>query len=97
MNIAIKVNNRKPIGAKARKVQLNDTGLVTIKEYDLNKQLLVDLKLNSIEDLKDYRIPSSCGALVKAALICSGIVDISSKSNIYYLVIIRIDIKSIKS
>jgi hypothetical protein len=65
-----------------RKVQLSHKNMITIKEYDQNKQLLVDLNLNTIENLMDYQNPDSCGALVKAALICSGIVHINSNLNI---------------
>lgn len=83
------MNNRKPIGAKVRKVQLSHKNLITIKEYDQNKQLLVDLNLDTIQNLKDYQNPDSCGALVKAALICSGVVDINSNLNINFQFIVE--------
>ena len=76
LNIAINLNNEKPIAAKARKVELNNERLISIKEYDLNKRLITDLKLNNIEDFGDYCKPDSCGALIKSALICCQIVDI---------------------
>ena len=72
------MNGQKPIGAKARKVDLLGKQMISIKEYDLNKRLLTDLKLNDIKELLDYNNPDSCGALIKSALICCQIIDLKS-------------------
>lgn len=79
VNIAIKVNDQKPIGAKARKVDIFGQTLIAIKEYDFNKQLLLDLKVNKIEDFYNFCDPNSDGCLVKSVLICCQIIDIKSK------------------
>lgn len=81
INMAIKVNGSKPIGAKVRRIK--DTKIIRIKEFGLGDNLLVDLTLNSINDLKDFHVPNSPGALIKAALICTGIIKIESKCFLY--------------
>ena len=82
INVAVRLNDQKPIGAKARKVHINPNKLITIKEYDQQKQVSVQLVLNSIEDIVDYCDPDSSGSLVKSALICCQIIDMKSNLNL---------------
>ncbi|XP_054166446.1 L-fucose kinase-like [Oppia nitens] len=83
MNIAIQVNHKKPIGCRARKVENISTDLITIREFDSNKQLVSDLKLNNIEEFIDYCEPDSSGALIKSALICCQFVDLNNQTTLH--------------
>lgn len=74
-NVAVKVDGKRPIGARARRIcqphillfshsQGRDRGVTTLCE--------------SLEDMRDYCQPQAPGALLKAVCVCSGLVSLSS-------------------
>ncbi|MEW6236892.1 MAG: L-fucokinase [Candidatus Omnitrophota bacterium] len=71
VNAAVKVDGEKPIGAKVRRL---DEPIVKIMQDDFDAPLLC----RSLSDLSTYAQPLAPGALVKAAILCAGIVSLSS-------------------
>lgn len=77
INIGIKINGQKPIGARARRVAFRDStgGLITVKESAHQSSSLI--AINTLDEIKDFENPFSPGVLVKAALVLTGIVDLA--------------------
>lgn len=76
LNVAILVNGQKPIGARlgCRSVALSEP-LIVIRELGNDFKLVHEISIYSLADLCDYDQPFSPGNLVKAALVCTDIVD----------------------
>ncbi|XP_068115798.1 L-fucose kinase isoform X2 [Hyperolius riggenbachi] len=77
VNIAILVDDQRPIGARARRIaepQLRLSSNSGPRGMDLQTQLTC----SSVADLQDYCQPQAPGALLKAAFICSGTVELTS-------------------
>ncbi|XP_077502290.1 L-fucose kinase-like isoform X3 [Amblyomma americanum] len=77
INIAVLVDGQKPIGAKARR--LHEPHIVIKLLHDLVPE---KIEITSIEDLLDYSQPGARGALLKACLVGSGVVEIDSKNKL---------------
>ncbi|RVE72163.1 hypothetical protein OJAV_G00058910 [Oryzias javanicus] len=77
-NIAVKVDGRRPIGARARRILEPHLRLVS---YSGGQESRVSMETvcESLEDLKDYCQPHAPGALLKAVCVCSGLVSLSSQ------------------
>uniref|UniRef100_A0A8C7YX03 Fucose kinase n=1 Tax=Oryzias sinensis TaxID=183150 RepID=A0A8C7YX03_9TELE len=77
-NIAVKVDGRRPIGAKARRIPEPHLRLVS---YSGGQESRVSMETvcESLQDLKDYCQPHAPGALLKAVCVCSGLVSLSSQ------------------
>ena len=74
--LAVKVDNQKPFLARSRKVKGGGIRLVTEKRCPMSGNLIENqaIDIRHVEDLLDFRNPFSHAALLKAALICLGIV-----------------------
>lgn len=68
VNVAILVNGEKPIGARGRRLEKFQLVLVSEGQSE-------PLVISSIDQLMDYNNPTAPGALLKAALICAGVVQ----------------------
>ncbi|CAD5120614.1 DgyrCDS9171 [Dimorphilus gyrociliatus] len=71
-NMAIKVDGKRPIGAKARRI-----AECKIIFRSLDKDA-VEIVIDDVNQLKDYNQPHAPGALIKAALICSEILNLET-------------------
>ncbi|KAM8892918.1 L-fucose kinase isoform 2-T2 [Spinachia spinachia] len=77
-NVAVKVDGRRPIGARARRLREPRLLLVThIGGRDSG--VSTETVCNVLDDLKDYSQPHAPGALLKAVCVCSGLVSLSSQ------------------
>ncbi|XP_026166649.1 L-fucose kinase [Mastacembelus armatus] len=77
-NVAVKVDGKRPIGARARRVTEPRLLLVSFsggRESGVSTETVCD----SLDDLKDYCQPHAPGALLKAVCVCSGLVSLSSQ------------------
>uniref|UniRef100_A0A1E1X3Z0 Putative l-fucose kinase n=1 Tax=Amblyomma aureolatum TaxID=187763 RepID=A0A1E1X3Z0_9ACAR len=77
INIAVLIDGQKPIGAKARR--LHEPHIVITLLHDLVPE---KVEITSIEDLLDYSQPGARGALLKACLVGSGVVQIDNKNKL---------------
>ncbi|XP_028392765.1 L-fucose kinase-like [Dendronephthya gigantea] len=76
-NIAIKIRGKKPIGAKVRKIHELQLLLVIGNGKDA-----IRLTVNKISDLQNYSKPNAPGALLKAAVCCANIIDLTSSKTL---------------
>uniref|UniRef100_A0A7N5ZT94 L-fucose kinase n=1 Tax=Anabas testudineus TaxID=64144 RepID=A0A7N5ZT94_ANATE len=77
-NVAVKVDGKRPIGARARRISEPHIVLVSYtggRERGVSTEMVCD----HLEDLKDYCQPHAPGALLKAVCVCSGLVSLSSQ------------------
>ncbi|XP_069028897.1 LOW QUALITY PROTEIN: L-fucose kinase [Embiotoca jacksoni] len=77
-NVAVKVDGRRPIGARARRVTQPRLLLVSYtggRDSEVSTETVCD----SLDDLKDYCQPHAPGALLKAVCVCSSLVSLSSQ------------------
>ncbi|KAF6722103.1 L-fucose kinase [Oryzias melastigma] len=77
-NIAVKVDGRRPIGARARRILEPHLRLVSYSGGQ-ESRISMETVCESLEDLKDYCQPHAPGALLKAVCVCSGLVSLSSQ------------------
>ena len=73
INAAILVDGKRPIGARVEKIQQKQLQLVS--GTDRRNVVIVD----SLSHMTDYTSPQAPAALLKAAFVCAGIVDLSSE------------------
>ncbi|KAG8198867.1 hypothetical protein JTE90_015082 [Oedothorax gibbosus] len=74
VNVAILVDGKKPIGARACRIAEPHILLkIMLKEASQ------DLVINDVKDILNYNQPNAKGALLKAALICTDVVDTTSE------------------
>lgn len=71
INIAVLVDGQKPIGAKARRIHEPHI-VITLLHHNVPEKV----EIFTMEDLLDYSQPGARGALLKACLIGSGVVQI---------------------
>ncbi|KAM6223797.1 L-fucose kinase [Rhynchocyon petersi] len=71
LGLAVRVDGRRPIGARACRIPEPELRLVVGHQQDETAMKIV---CRSLDDLKDYCQPHAPGALLKAAFICAGIV-----------------------
>ncbi|XP_023564926.1 L-fucose kinase isoform X4 [Octodon degus] len=76
LGLAVRVDGRRPIGARARRILEPELWLAVGSQQD---EKPVKIVCRSLDDLKDYCQPHAPGALLKAAFICAGIVHIHSE------------------
>uniref|UniRef100_A0A224YPX0 Fucokinase n=1 Tax=Rhipicephalus zambeziensis TaxID=60191 RepID=A0A224YPX0_9ACAR len=77
INVAVLVDGQKPIGAQARRIHELHI-LITLVHHNVPEEI----KIFSMQDLLDYNQPGARGALLKACLIGSGVVQINYKSTL---------------
>ncbi|KAM4572851.1 L-fucose kinase [Odontesthes bonariensis] len=80
-NIAVKVDGKRPIGARARRIREPRLLLVSYtggRDSGVSSETVCD----SLDDLKDYCQPHAPGALLKAVCVCSGLVSLSSQDSL---------------
>ncbi|XP_059985671.1 L-fucose kinase isoform X2 [Lagenorhynchus albirostris] len=76
LGLAVRVNGRRPIGARARCIPEPELWLALGPRQD---EMATKIVCGSLDDLQDYCQPHAPGALLKAAFICAGIVSVHSK------------------
>lgn len=74
INIAVLVDGQRPIGAKARRLHEPHIVITLLHHHIPEKVEIVHM-----EDLLDYSQPGARGALLKACLVGSGVVEIENK------------------
>ena len=86
-NVAILVNGRKPIGAKAKITKEKDTDgqfflQVLMKDLpdDADENCQVALKFTSLDEFRDYNKPQALAFLVKAVCVYTGLVNLNGAS-----------------
>ncbi|MEQ2219630.1 hypothetical protein XENOCAPTIV_021042, partial [Xenoophorus captivus] len=77
-NVAVKVDGKRPIGARARRIMKSHLLLVSYSG-GLGSGASTEIVCESLDDLKDYCQPHAPGALLKAVCVCSGLVSLSSQ------------------
>ncbi|XP_033897198.1 L-fucose kinase isoform X1 [Acipenser ruthenus] len=78
VNIAVRVDGRRPIGAKVRRIREPRLLLVSSSRGQ-GCQVTTETVCETLQDLHDYCQPHAPGALLKAACICTGIVHYPSQ------------------
>ncbi|XP_057692271.1 L-fucose kinase isoform X2 [Corythoichthys intestinalis] len=76
-NVAVKIDGRRPIGARARRVRAPRLLLVS-RAGGRDSDVATETLCETVEDLWDYCQPNAPGALLKAACVCAGVVSPSS-------------------
>ncbi|XP_040893545.1 L-fucose kinase isoform X2 [Toxotes jaculatrix] len=80
-NTAVRVDGKRPIGARARRITEPRLLLVSYtggRESGVSTETVCD----SLDDLRDYCQPHAPGALLKAVCVCSGLVSLSSQHSL---------------
>ncbi|MGH0118427.1 UNVERIFIED_CONTAM: hypothetical protein FKN15_023363 [Acipenser sinensis] len=78
VNIAVRVDGQRPIGAKVRRIREPRLLLVSSSRGQ-GCQVTTETVCETLQDLHDYCQPHAPGALLKAACICTGIVHYPSQ------------------
>ncbi|XP_078067282.1 L-fucose kinase isoform X2 [Mustelus asterias] len=78
LDIAVLVDKRKPIGAKVRRIAEPKLHLV-LNSGGREQRMALEIVCQSLEDLQDYSQPRAPGALLKAAFICTEIIQFPSQ------------------
>ncbi|XP_072836505.2 L-fucose kinase [Pogona vitticeps] len=81
VDLAVLVDGRRPIGARARRIAEPELRLVSASG-GLEGEVVVELVCQEMEDLADSCQPHAPGALLKAAFICTQIVDLASQKTL---------------
>ncbi|XP_053255380.1 L-fucose kinase isoform X4 [Podarcis raffonei] len=81
VDLAVLVDGHRPIGAQARRIAEPELRLIS-RSGRLEGEMVVELVCRDLEDLRDYCQPHAPGALLKAALICTHIVDLASQNSL---------------
>ncbi|XP_076989103.1 L-fucose kinase isoform X1 [Tamandua tetradactyla] len=76
LGLAVRVDGRRPIGARARRIPEPELWLAVGSQLD---EMAMKIVCRSLDDLRDYCQPHAPGALLKAAFICAGIVQVRSE------------------
>ncbi|XP_020752313.2 L-fucose kinase isoform X2 [Odocoileus virginianus] len=76
LGLAVRVDGRRPIGARARRIPEPELRLAVGPRQD---QTAVKIVCCSLDDMRGYCQPQAPGALLKAAFICAGVVSVSSE------------------
>nr|XP_057931849.1 L-fucose kinase [Doryrhamphus excisus]XP_057931850.1 L-fucose kinase [Doryrhamphus excisus]XP_057931851.1 L-fucose kinase [Doryrhamphus excisus]XP_057931852.1 L-fucose kinase [Doryrhamphus excisus] len=77
-NVAVKVDGRRPIGARARRIREPRLLLVS-HTGGRDSGVSTETVCASLDDLKDYCQPHAPGALLKAVCVCSRLVSLPSQ------------------
>lgn len=76
LGLAVQVDGRRPIGARARRIPEPELRLAVGPRQD---QTAVKIVCCSLDDMRGYCQPQAPGALLKAAFVCAGVVSVSSE------------------
>uniref|UniRef100_I3JWN3 L-fucose kinase n=1 Tax=Oreochromis niloticus TaxID=8128 RepID=I3JWN3_ORENI len=77
-NVAVKVDGKRPIGARARRI--SEPRLLLVSYTGARSSgISTETACDSLDDLKDYCQPHAPGALLKAVCVCSGLVSLTSQ------------------
>uniref|UniRef100_A0A3P8X4B2 L-fucose kinase n=1 Tax=Cynoglossus semilaevis TaxID=244447 RepID=A0A3P8X4B2_CYNSE len=80
-NVAVKVDGKRPIGAKARRIP--EPRLVLVSYSGGHRSgVYTETVCESLDDLKDHCQPHAPGALLKAVCVCSGLVSLTSQHSL---------------
>ncbi|CAL8260183.1 unnamed protein product [Merluccius merluccius] len=77
-NVAVRVDGKRPIGARARRIREPRLLLVS-HAGGRDSDVATETVCEHLEDLKDYCQPHTPGALLKAVCVCSGLVSLTSQ------------------
>ncbi|XP_062922682.1 L-fucose kinase [Mobula hypostoma] len=78
LDVAVRVDGQKPIGAKVCRTPEPKLRLV-MSRGDREQGMPLEITCQSLDDLKDYCQPHAPGALLKAAFICTEIIQYPSQ------------------
>ncbi|NXS61648.1 FUK kinase, partial [Brachypteracias leptosomus] len=78
VDVAVLVDGCRPVGARARRIAQPELRLASLAGTPRSKAV-VELVCQELEHLQDYCQPHAPGALLKAAFICTGIVEFPSQ------------------
>uniref|UniRef100_A0A6Q2Y1K4 L-fucose kinase n=1 Tax=Esox lucius TaxID=8010 RepID=A0A6Q2Y1K4_ESOLU len=81
VNVAVKVDGRRPIGARARRIKEPRLLLVS-SNGEQEGAVATETVCERLEDLKDHCVPHAPGALLKAVCVCSGLVTYPSQQSL---------------
>ncbi|XP_072374710.1 L-fucose kinase isoform X2 [Scyliorhinus torazame] len=90
LDIAVLVDKRKPIGAKVRRIAEAKLHLV-LNSGGREQRMAMEIVCHSLEDLQDYSQPRAPGALLKAAFICTEIIQYPSQTSLQDQLMARFD------
>ncbi|XP_038561064.1 L-fucose kinase [Micropterus salmoides] len=77
-NVAVKVDGKRPMGARARRIR--EPRLLLVSHIGgRDSAVSTETVCDSLDDLRDHRQPHAPGALLKAVCVCSGLVALSSQ------------------
>ncbi|XP_077425220.1 L-fucose kinase isoform X2 [Vanacampus margaritifer] len=77
-NVAVKIDGRRPIGARARRIRRPLLRLVS-HSGGRDSDVATETVCETTEHLKDYCQPNAPGALLKAVCVCAGVASPSSQ------------------
>ncbi|XP_007567558.1 L-fucose kinase isoform X1 [Poecilia formosa] len=77
-NVSVKVDGKRPIGARARRIVKPHLLLVSCSG-GRGSGASTEMVCENLDDLRDYSQPHAPGALLKAVCVCSGLVSLSSQ------------------
>ncbi|HQL63936.1 MAG TPA: L-fucokinase [bacterium] len=75
VNMAIEVDGQRPVGACVRRIE---EPILLLTQNDMENPVIC----KSVSDLQDFAQPFAPGALVKAALLCAGVVSLSTSQSL---------------
>ncbi|XP_062317256.1 L-fucose kinase isoform X1 [Osmerus eperlanus] len=81
VNVAVKVDGKRPIGARARRIKEPRLVLVSSsggQDCGVAREIVCE----NLEDLKDHCQPNAPGALLKSVCVCSGLVTFPSPQSL---------------
>ncbi|KAJ7998244.1 hypothetical protein DPEC_G00220590 [Dallia pectoralis] len=81
VNVAVKVDGRRPIGARACRIKEPRLLLVS-SNGEHEGAVATETVCERLEDLKDHCVPHAPGALLKAVCVCSGLVTYPSQQSL---------------
>uniref|UniRef100_A0A8C7FJI9 L-fucose kinase n=1 Tax=Oncorhynchus kisutch TaxID=8019 RepID=A0A8C7FJI9_ONCKI len=81
VNVAVKVDGRRPIGARARRIKEPRLLLVSSSGVQ-DDAIAMETVCERLEDLKDHCVPYAPAALLKAVCVCSGLVTYPSRQSL---------------
>ncbi|XP_075933700.1 LOW QUALITY PROTEIN: L-fucose kinase [Anarhichas minor] len=76
-NVSVKVDGRRPIGARARRIR--KPHLLLVSHTGGRGGVSTETVCDVLDDLRDHCQPHAPGALLKAVCVCSGLVSLSSQ------------------
>ncbi|NWI64307.1 FUK kinase, partial [Todus mexicanus] len=79
VDVAVLVDGTRPIGARVRRIREPELRLVSLGGMSWSEAATVELVCRELEHLRDYCQPHAPGALLKAAFICTQVVQFPSQ------------------